>query len=70
MLVLTRKRDESIQINVPREALAQAGDGGITFTITVTQARPGVAQLGIDAPRYVRVKRSELADVPRRAARF
>lgn len=47
MLVLTRRRDESILI-----------DGEIT--VKVIRVGRGTVKLGIDAPREVRVRRGEL----------
>lgn len=47
MLVLTRQVDEKIQIN-----------GGIT--ITVVRIIGGKVRIGIDAPKDVRILRSEL----------
>ena len=52
MLVLSRKTGETIQV---------AGQTG-EFRITVVQIRGGRVRLSIDAPREVRVMRSELAD--------
>jgi len=48
MLVLTRKRDQQIQIG-----------GGVT--VTVVRVKGSSVQLGIDAPREVHVVRGELA---------
>jgi carbon storage regulator len=47
MLVLSRKRGESIRI----------GDG---IVITVLDVRPSRTRIGIDAPRSVRVQREEV----------
>jgi carbon storage regulator len=47
MLVLSRKFGESVVI-----------DGGIT--VTVLKVKGNVVQLGIDAPREVSIRRSEL----------
>ena len=47
MLVLTRKRGESIHI-----------DGGIV--ITILDVRPSRTRIGIDAPSSVRVQRDEV----------
>jgi carbon storage regulator len=52
MLVLSRKTGETIQV---------AGQTG-EIRITVVQIRGGRVRLSIDAPREVRVMRSELAD--------
>jgi carbon storage regulator len=46
MLVLSRKRGESIQI----------GDG---IVITILDVRPSRARIGIDAPLSIRVQRDE-----------
>lgn len=48
MLVLSRKRGESIQI----------GDG---IVITILDVRPSRTRLGIDAPLSVRVQREEVS---------
>jgi len=47
MLVLTRKKDESIRI-------------GDNIVITVAAIRGSKVRLGIDAPRDVRVQRQEI----------
>jgi carbon storage regulator len=52
MLVLSRKYGESIVI-----------DGGIT--VTVLKMKGTVVQLGIDAPRDVSIRRSELRKLGR-----
>jgi carbon storage regulator len=52
MLVLSRKYGESIVI-----------DGGIT--VTVLKMKGTVVQLGIDAPRDVSIRRSELRKLVR-----
>jgi carbon storage regulator len=49
MLVLTRKVDERIQI-------------GKDVVITIVRVRGGEVRVGIEAPKEVRVKRSELED--------
>ena len=49
MLVLTRKKDETLQI-------------GDAITITVLKVKGNSVQLGIEAPQDVRVLRSELLD--------
>ncbi len=49
MLVLTRRSGESIKI----------GDG---VTITVTRLGEGRVRLGIDAPKEVRIVRTELEE--------
>lgn len=51
MLVLTRKRTESIKI-------------GNDIVITVIQTGKGTVRLGIEAPANVRVLRGELAPFP------
>lgn len=51
MLVLSRKRDEQLQI-------------GEQITVTVLKIKGDRVQLGIEAPRHVRVLRNELT-VPR-----
>ena len=51
MLVLSRKIDEQIQI-------------GPNITITLVQIRGGSVRIGIEAPRDVRVLRSELPPLP------
>ena len=47
MLVLTRKRDEQIQI-------------GEDVTITIVRLHGNTVRIGIEAPREVRVRRAEL----------
>ena len=49
MLVLTRKREESIRI-------------GKDIVIKVTQIHQGKVKLGIEAPAHVRILRAELAE--------
>lgn len=49
MLVLSRSRNQSIQI-------------GDDITITVVEIKGGVARIGIDAPREVTVHRQEIAE--------
>ncbi len=49
MLVLTRKRNEKIQI-------------GSEIVITVTQIENGKVKLGIEAPAQIRILRSELPE--------
>jgi carbon storage regulator len=49
MLILSRKLDESIVI-----------DGGIT--VTVIRMKGNVVQLGIDAPKEISIRRSELQE--------
>jgi carbon storage regulator CsrA len=51
MLVLTRKADQKIQI-------------GPNITITVIEVKGRYVRLGIDAPREVRIVRSEIASPP------
>lgn len=51
MLVLTRKADQKIQI-------------GPNVTITVIEVKGRYVRLGIEAPRDVRIVRSEIADSP------
>jgi carbon storage regulator len=52
MLVLTRKKEEKLQI-------------GQEITITVLRIKGNSVQLGIEAPRAVRVMRQELLATPR-----
>ena len=54
MLVLSRKKDESIEI-------------GRDVVVTVIETRGDKVRLGIEAPRDVPVHRSEVADAIRRA---
>ena len=49
MLLLTRKRNESIKI-------------GNDIVIKVIQTKNGTVKLGIDAPAHIRVLRSELTE--------
>jgi len=51
MLVLTRKADQKIQI-------------GPNITITVIEVKGRYVRLGIEAPRDVRIVRSEIAASP------
>ena len=51
MLVLTRKADQKIQI-------------GSNITITVIEVKGRYVRLGIEAPRDVRIVRSEIAAPP------
>jgi carbon storage regulator CsrA len=51
MLVLTRKTKQQIQI-------------GENIVVTILQVRGQTIRVGIEAPRDVRVVRSEIADVP------
>jgi len=51
MLVLTRKADQKIQI-------------GSNITITVIEVKGRYVRLGIEAPRDVRIVRSEIAASP------
>jgi carbon storage regulator len=51
MLVLTRKRDESLII-------------ADSIVVTVVQIEGGQVRLGIDAPRHIRVLRRELRARP------
>lgn len=51
MLVLTRKRDESIKI-------------GDDIIIKVVLTSKGSVKLGIEAPPHIRVMRAELTNVP------
>lgn len=53
MLMLTRKRDESLVI--------QVGDELITITVTdINSSSKKQVQLGIDAPKHIKVWRSEI----------
>jgi carbon storage regulator CsrA len=52
MLVLTRKSDQKIQI-------------GENITVTVIEVKGRYVRLGIEAPRSVRIVRSEIAVPPR-----
>lgn len=54
MLVLTRKVDESIEI-------------GSEIKIAVVRISPGKVRIGIDAPRSLNIKRSELPDLETRS---
>ncbi len=47
MLILTRKRDESILI-------------GDDITVTILEIRGGEVRVGIEAPRHIRVDRAEV----------
>ena len=51
MLVLTRKRAESIKI-------------GNDIVIKVIQTNRGIVKLGIEAPAHVRILRAELTEFP------
>jgi carbon storage regulator CsrA len=51
MLVLTRKADQKIQI-------------GSNITITIIEVKGRYVRLGIEAPRDVRIVRSEIAASP------
>lgn len=51
MLVLTRKADQKIQI-------------GSNITITIIEVKGRYVRLGIEAPRDVRIVRSEIAALP------
>lgn len=51
MLVLTRKRAETIQI-------------GDEILIKVIKTGPGSVKLGIEAPGHIRVIRGELVEIP------
>lgn len=53
MLVLSRKQDQKIQI-------------GEDISITVIEVKGKYVRLGIEAPREVRIIRTELADQPPR----
>jgi carbon storage regulator CsrA len=55
MLVLTRKRDEQIQI-------------GKDVTITIVRLHGNMVRIGIEAPRDVRVRRAELPPLTRAAS--
>lgn len=55
MLVLTRKRDETVQI----------GDG---ITITVVRINGNMVRIGIEAPRDVPVHRGEVREAIKRSA--
>ena len=52
MLVLTRKRDEQIQI-------------GKDVTITIVRLHGNTVRIGIEAPRDVRIRRAELPPLER-----
>ncbi|TWT83307.1 hypothetical protein CA13_47720 [Planctomycetes bacterium CA13] len=51
MLILSRKENESIHI-------------GDDIVVVVTRIGRNRVQIGIDAPREMRIRRSELADAP------
>ena len=55
MLVLSRQVGESVRI-------------GENIEITVLDVRAGAVKIGIDAPRSVRIFRSELEEINRQAA--
>ena len=57
MLVLTRKADESIVI--PE----------LGITITVLAVGPNRVRIGIEAPREITIRRSELGEVPNKVLR-
>ena len=57
MLVLTRKRGETVQI-------------GQDITVTCLQIRGQVMKIGIDAPASIRVLRGELHSADRAAGRL
>jgi carbon storage regulator len=56
MLVITRKKDESVIIEVPAEAVA----GGKTIEIAVLETSKDKVKLGVNASREVKIIRSEL----------
>lgn len=51
MLVLTRKENESNEITLP---------DGQQLTVIVTEVERGRARIGIEAPRELKILRSEL----------
>ncbi len=55
MLVLTRRPNERIRVQVP------AGNGTVTVWISVVELIGGKARIGVDAPPNVRVDREEIA---------
>ena len=57
MLVLSRKRNESV--------LIQAGD--YTIEVVLKNTSKGAAKLGIDADKQVSIQRSEIATKPQNA---
>ena len=57
MLVLSRKKDETIEVN----GGFKVGVGGITFVII--EIRGDKVRVGIDAPRSIPVNRGEIQEV-------
>lgn len=53
MLILSRKQNESIEIQLPN---------GDTIMVTLTQLNSNQARIGIEAPDQVLILRSELID--------
>lgn len=51
MLVLTRRTDESFDIEVP---------GGDVITVRMLKCSPGRAKMGIEAPKEYKISRDEL----------
>jgi sRNA-binding carbon storage regulator CsrA len=67
MLIITRKKNESIVIGdgtAEAGTAGAAGAGGLgTIKITVIETGDGRVKIGVDAPRDVRVIRAEAADM-------
>ena len=67
MLVLTRKKDETIRVVITREAMLQAlaeieqTKQPITVTTSVVKTGVRTTKLGITAPPYFKVVRGEIA---------
>ncbi len=58
MLVLTRQRDEAIEITTP---------DGVLIVVSVVDIRGDKIRLGISAPRSTSIDREEVAQAKRRA---
>ena len=54
MLVLTRKKEQSVMIKVPKT------DKEVVITIDIKQVKDGKTKLGFDAPDSVRILRDDI----------
>ena len=65
MLVLSRRQDERLELSISHEELIQLAKQpeGLNISLTVAKCSNGRVSLGLDAPKAVKILRSELSTI-------